>query len=65
MIKKFYVSAWFLLAAAVLISVFTGAFNPLAMVVFSLVAVGLVYGFAMWSVIVNTRDAPSRGFITK
>lgn len=54
--KKFYVLAWFLLAASVLASVFTGTFNPLAMVVFSLVAVGLVYGFALWSVIVNTRD---------
>ena len=40
--KKFYVLAWFLLAAAVLVSIFTGTFNPLAMVVFSLVAVGLV-----------------------
>ena len=56
MIKKFYVSAWFLLAAAALISVFTGAFNALAIVVFSLVAVGLVYGFALWSVMANTRE---------
>ena len=54
--KKIYVLAWFLLAASVLVSVFTGTFDPLAMVVFSLVAVGLVYGFALWSVIVNTRD---------
>jgi hypothetical protein len=56
MMKKFYVTAWFLLAAAVLVSAFTGTFNSLAVVVFSLVAVGLVYGFALWSVIVNTRD---------
>ena len=55
MIKKFYVLAWFLLAASALISVFTGTVNPLAIVVFSLVAVGLVYGFALWSVIVKTR----------
>jgi hypothetical protein len=54
--KKFYVLAWFLLAAAVLVSIFTGTFNSLAMVVFGLVAVGLVQGFALWSVIVNTRD---------
>lgn len=54
--KKFYVLAWFLLAAAVLVSIFTGTFNSLAMVVFGLVAVGLVHGFALWSVIVNTRD---------
>jgi hypothetical protein len=56
MMKKFYVTAWFLLAASVLVSAFTGTFNPLAVVVFSLVAVGLVYGFALWSVIVNRRD---------
>ena len=54
--KKFYVLAWFLLLASVLAAVFTGTFDPLAMVVFSLVAVGLVYGFALWSVIYNTRD---------
>lgn len=56
MMKKFYVLAWFLLVSSVLVSVFTSTFNPLAMVVFSLVAVGLVYAFALWSVIVNTRD---------
>lgn len=55
MIKKIYVLAWFLLLASVLAAVFTGTFDPLAMVVFSLVAVGLVYAFALWSVIVNTR----------
>jgi len=60
MIKKFYVLAWFLLAASVLVSVFTGTFNPLGVVVLSLVAVGLVYGFALWSVIVNTRDTQSK-----
>ena len=60
MMKKFYVLAWFLLAASVLVSVFTGTFNPLGVVIFSLVAVGLVYGFALWSVIVNTRDTQSQ-----
>jgi len=59
MMKKFYVSAWLLLAASVLVSVFTGTFNPIGMVVFSLVAVGLVYAFALWTVIVNTRDKQS------
>ena len=54
--KKFYITAWFLLAASVLVSAFTGTINPLTVVVFSLVAVGLVYGFALWSVIVNRRD---------
>ena len=60
MMKKFYVLAWFLLAASVLASVFTGTFNPLGMVGLSRVAVGLVYGFALWSVIVNTRDPQSQ-----
>lgn len=54
--KKFYVLAWFLLIAGAVVSVFTGSFEPLRAVVFSLLAVGLVYGFALWSVIVNTRD---------
>jgi hypothetical protein len=54
--KKFYVLAWFLLAASALISVFTSTFNPLVMVVFSLVALMLVLVLALWSVIVNTRD---------
>ena len=54
--KKFYVLAWFLLAASALVSVFTGTFNPLATVVFSLVALALVLALALWSVIVNTRD---------
>lgn len=58
--KKFYVLAWFLLAASALASVFTGTFNPLAMVVFSLVALGLVYAIALWSVIVNTREAQTQ-----
>ena len=58
MMKNFYVSAWLLLAASVLVSVFTGTFNPIGMVVFSLVAVGLFYAFALWTVIVNTRDTP-------
>jgi len=56
MLKNFYGLAWFLLAASVLISVFTGTFNPLGMIIFSLVAVGLIYGFALWAVIVNARD---------
>ena len=60
MLKIFYVLAWFLTAAAVLISVLTGTFNEGAMVVFSFIGLGLVYGFALWSVIVNTRDPQSQ-----
>ena len=58
--KKFYVLAWVLLAASVLAAVFSGTFDPLAMIVFSLVTVSLVYAFALWSVFVNTRDTQSR-----
>lgn len=53
--KKFYVSAWFLLAAAALVSALTGTFNAAALLVFSLVALALVHTLALWTVIVNTR----------
>ena len=56
MIKKFYVSAWFLLAAAVLISALTGAFGTTAMIVFSFIGLSLIYALALWSVISNKRD---------
>ncbi len=54
--KKIYVLAWFLLAAAAFVSALTGTFNPAALLVFSLIALGLVYTFALWSVLVNTRE---------
>jgi hypothetical protein len=50
MIKKFYFLAWLLFAASVLRSAFTGSFDALAMFVFSLVALGLIYAFALWAV---------------
>ncbi len=55
--KKFYVLAWFLLAMAALITALTGAFNAVALVVFSLIALGLVHTLALWSVLVNAQDA--------
>lgn len=54
--KKLYVSAWFLLAAAAFVAGFTGAMNAAALVMFSLVALGLVYALALWSVFTNTRE---------
>lgn len=57
MIRKLYISAWFLLAAAALILVFTGSFNPVTLLVFSLIALVLVNTLMLWLVIVNTRDA--------
>jgi len=58
--KKFYISAWFLLAAAAIVTAFIGAFNPAAQVVFSLIALGLVYTLALRSVIVNTRELETK-----
>jgi hypothetical protein len=54
--KKLYISAWILFALTALVTVFTGTFSSLALVVFSLVALGLVYALALRSVIANTRD---------
>lgn len=56
MFKKFYISAWILLAAAAFISIVTGSFNAVTLFVFSLAALGLVYALGLWSVIINTRD---------
>ena len=46
--KNFYISAWILLAAAVLVSVLTGILNAAALVAFSLIALGLVYALALF-----------------
>jgi hypothetical protein len=58
--KKLFISAWILFALTVLVTVFTGNFSSLALVVFSLVALGLVYALVLRSVIVNTRDTQSQ-----
>lgn len=57
MIKKLYASAWILAITALLVSILTGNFNGAAMVVFSLIVLGLFYAFALWSVTVNTRHS--------
>ena len=54
--KKIYISAWVLLAAAALVTFLTGSFNPIVLLVFSLVALTLVHTLRVWSVIVNTRN---------
>lgn len=54
--KNFYISAWIFLAMAALVSVLTGTFNPATLVVFSLIALALVYTLALWTVVVNTRN---------
>ena len=56
MIKKFYGLVWLLFFASVMVSVFTGTLGPLAMVVYGVVAVGLVYALALWSVYGGSED---------
>ena len=56
MMKKFYISGWILLTMAALVSVLSGSFNPVALLVFSLVALTLILSLALWSVYVQTRD---------
>ncbi len=56
MMKQLYLSAWLLLGTAAILAGVTGFFNSLTLFIFSCIALGLVYGFALWSVIVNTRE---------
>jgi hypothetical protein len=57
MIKKFYVFAWLVLTGSAIASVFTGSLNELGMVVFGLIALVLVYAFALWVVVRIPEDA--------
>lgn len=56
MMKEILATAWILGAVAALILGLNGSIDPAAMVVFSLVALGLFYAFAVGTVIVSTRD---------
>ncbi len=60
--KKLYISAWFLLAAAVIVSAFGGVVDGPVLLVFSLVALGLVYALALWSIVVNAREPETKRF---
>ncbi|HKP70493.1 MAG TPA: hypothetical protein VJV05_14490 [Pyrinomonadaceae bacterium] len=53
--KLFYGAAWFLLAFAVIVALFTGSFDSSALVVSSMIALGLVYALALWAVSGRTR----------
>jgi hypothetical protein len=54
--RNFYISAWVLLAVAAFAAVLTNSFNPLALLIFSLIALVLVFTLMLWTVIVNTRE---------
>lgn len=56
MIRQFYALAWFILTGTIVVSIFSGQLDPVMLFAFSLIALGLVYALALWSVIVNTRD---------
>lgn len=59
MMKKFYVSTWWLLAAAVLVTVLNGSFNSTALLIFSLVVSALFSASAMRSVMLQVRNLGS------
>ena len=56
MIRTLYILTWFFLVGSAMVSVFKGTLSAFGMVVFGLIALALVHGLALWSVIVNTRD---------
>ena len=57
MIRTFYVLAWFLLIGWSLASILIGTFDALSVIAASIVAVGLVYAFALWAVLNNPHSA--------
>ena len=62
MIKKFYIFALLFLLGTVLASISSGTFDALTIIAVSVGAVGLVYGFALWAVLVNPEgDLPESG----
>jgi hypothetical protein len=58
--KQLYFTAWALVAATSIVLVLTGTFNAIALVAFSLVAVGLVHALALWAVFTNTGEITNR-----
>jgi hypothetical protein len=61
MIRKVYTWAWLLVALAFLFSVLSGTFDAATAVIFGLVALGLIYALALWTVVMNTRETPPPG----
>lgn len=56
MLKQLYVWSWVLLAMVVFGSVLSRTLTPVAAVIYSLLGLGLVLTWMLWSVIVNTRE---------
>ena len=52
--KKLYIWAWIALAAAVVVSGFTGTLDVEALLVYSLIALALFYSLALWTAVVNS-----------
>jgi hypothetical protein len=56
MMKQLYVWSWVLLSMVVFGSILSRTITPAASVVYSLLALGLVFIGMLWSVIANTRE---------
>lgn len=56
MTKNLYALIWILLATTAFVSVLTGTLTPGALVVYSVVALILVFALAFWSLAGNTRE---------
>ena len=57
MLRTIFASVWILATMTALLLGLNGNIDPAAMVIFSLAALALFYAFALWTVIVNTRDS--------
>jgi hypothetical protein len=57
---NFYALAWFLLVSGVLVAAYHGNLTPTAILVYSLLALGLVFVLMAWAVVVNGRRMMTR-----
>jgi hypothetical protein len=62
MFKTLMGSVWIAAAIAGIILGLNGSIEPAAKVIFSLVALAVLYAFALWTVMVNTRDPQPQVF---
>ena len=60
MMTRILTAVGFIAIVTLLVLGFAGALHPAFMVGFSLSALGLFYGFALWTVIVNTSEPGHR-----